>query len=157
MFQPAPQVKAFNLGVLPRSDVPRPVLLQSEGGCYLLFCGTGDAPPRSEGVAIVTFPSCLVSRFGYPNDEALAGHSLFKFGLGFYGVYEVINFSWDHELRLQNRIAFPTVDMPKRRHFVVTFHDSMFECIAASAVAEISTESFSAVVSRVIEALPNDV
>jgi hypothetical protein len=157
MFQPAQQVQAFNLGVVPRSDVPRPVLLQSEGACYLLFEGTADAPPLSDGVAIVTFRSCLISRFGYPNDEALAGHPLFKSGLGFYGVYEVTNSSWDRELRLQNRVAFPTFDMPKRRHFILTFHDSMFECIAASAVAEISAESFSGAVSRVIKVLPNDV
>jgi hypothetical protein len=157
MFQRAQQVQAFNLGFLPRSDVPRPVLLQSEGGCYLLFEGTADAPPRSNGVVIVTFKSCLVSRFGYPNDEALAGHPLFKAGLSFYGVFEVNNSSWDNEIRSQNRVAFPGFNMPKRRHFVVTFHDSMFECIAASAVAVISTDSFSSAVSRVVEALPNDV
>jgi hypothetical protein len=157
MFQPSPQVQALNLGVVPRSDVPRPVLLQSEAACYLVFEGTADTQPRSGGVAIVTFASCLISRFGYPNDEALAGHPLFKSGLRFYGVHEVGNSPWDRELRLQNRIAFPTFDMPKRRHFIVTFHDSMFECIAASAVAEISTESFSSAVSRVIKVLPNDV
>jgi hypothetical protein len=157
MFEPAPQVQTFNLGVLPRSDVPRPVLLQSEGGCYLLFEGTADVPPRSNGVVIVTFKSCLISRFGYPNDEALAGHPLFKSGLRSYGVYEVTNSPWGRELRLQNRVAFPTFDMPKRRHFIITFHDSTFECIATSAVAEISTESFSSAVSRVVKVLPNDV
>jgi hypothetical protein len=157
MFQTAPQVQAFNLGVLPRSDVPRPVLLQSERACYLLFEGTAVGPPRSDGVAIFAFHSCLISRFGYPNDEALAGHPLFKSGLGFYGVFEVTNSSWDRELRLQNRVGFPTFDMPKRRHFIVTFHDSTFECIATSAVAEISAESFSSTVSRVVKVLPNDV
>jgi hypothetical protein len=157
MFQRAQQVQAFNLGVLPRSDVPRPVLLQSEGSCYLLFEGTADALPRSNGVVIVNFKSCLISRFGHPNDEALVGHPLYKAGLGFYGVFEVNNSSWDNEIRSQNRVAFPNFNMPKRRHFIITFHDSMFECIAASAEAEISTESFSDAASRLIEVLANDV
>jgi hypothetical protein len=152
----AQQVQVFSLGVVPRSDVPRPVLLQSELACYLVFDGSQEASSRSEGVVVVSFQSCLVSRFGYPNDEALGGHPLYKAGLRHYGVFEVSNSAWDHELRVQNRVAFPNFDMPKRRHFIVTFHDSMFECIATSAEAEFSTESFSSVVTRVIKGLSND-
>lgn len=149
------QVQAFNLGVLPRSDVPRPVLLQNELACFLLFEGSAEAAPGSEGVAIVSFQSCLVSRFGYPNDEALAGHPLYGVGLKSYRVFEVSNSAWEHGIRMQNRVAFPKFDMPRRRHFIVTFHDSMFECMAASAVAEFSEESFSNVVSRITSGLSN--
>lgn len=152
----AQHIQVLNLGVVPRSDVPRPVLLQSELECYLLFEGSAEASPGSEGVAIVTFQSCLVSRFGYPNDEALAGHPLYKVGLRSYGVFEVSNSSWDHEMRAQNRVAFPKFDMPKRRHFIFTFHDSMFECIAISATAEFSRESFSSGFTRITKNLSNE-
>lgn len=136
----AQQVQVFNLGVVPRSDVPRPVLLQSELKCYLLFEGCAEASPRSKGVAIVSFQRCLVARLGYPNDEALGGNPLYKAGLKQYGVFEVSNSSWEREIQSQNRVVFPKFEMPKRRHFIVTFHDSMFECIAIAAVAEFSGE-----------------
>ena len=148
-------IQAIDLGVRPHSGVPRPVLLQSESACYLLFEGSAKESRDSNVVAIVRFQSCRISRFGYPNDEALPGHPLYKFGLRHYDVYEVSNSPWEHELRAQNRAIFPSFEMPKRRHFVITFHDSTFECIAASAVAELSGESFSGAVSRIAEALAN--
>lgn len=33
----------------------------------------------------------LIYKFGYPNDEVLESHPMYKFGLSFYGLYEVIN------------------------------------------------------------------
>ena len=157
MFRQRQQIQELNLGVSPRSDVPRPVLMQSELTCQLLFEGSADVSSPTNGVVTVTFKSCRVSRFGYPNDEALPGHPLYKYGLRSYGVFEVSNSSWDKEIQAQNRIAFPAFKMQQRRHLIITFHDSMFECIAASAVAEISTESFSSAVARVSKVLPDDV
>jgi hypothetical protein len=157
MNQPALQVQAIDLGIRPHSGVPRPVLLQSESACYLLFEGSTKELPDAGVVAIVKFQSCRISRFGYPNDEALPGHPLYKFGLRHYDAFEVNNSPWEHEIRLQNRVMFPTFDMPKRRHFVITFHDSTFECIAATVEAEITNESISNAVARIAAALANDV
>jgi hypothetical protein len=71
-------------------------------------------------------------KFGYPNDEALPGHPLYPKGLSYYGLFEVLNSSWNKTLAEQNLVSFPDPS-PSRsngRHFVVTFHDSALECIA---------------------------
>jgi hypothetical protein len=151
------QIQAIDIGVKPLSGVPRPVLLQSESACYLLFVGSKKQSPDSDAIAIVKFQSCRIARFGYPNDEALPGHPSYKLGLRYYDVFEVNNSPWELELRLQNRVAFPAFEMPKRRHFVITFHDSTFECIAESTTVEFSDESFQSAVLRIAGVLANDV
>src|SRR6266498_2412308 len=43
-------------------------------------------------------------KYGSPNDEARGSHPLMKYGLGWYGLYQVENSPWIHELMLANRI-----------------------------------------------------
>lgn len=88
-------------------------------------------PSMQEPYAIVGFRSS-VHMFGYPNDEALGGHPLYERGLGFYGAFEVLNSSWIRQIRAMNEVCFPgrSWHFDTERHFALTFHDSMFECIA---------------------------
>src|SRR5262249_17748356 len=70
--------------------------------------------------------------FGPPNDEALSGHPLYRKGLRHYGVCEVKNSSWVRALERMNRVHpshHPRM-FSRYRHFVFTFHDTTFECIA---------------------------
>jgi hypothetical protein len=88
--------------------------------------------PTDEEFAVLRFPVCTIVKFGDPNDEALPGHPLYPKGLGYYGLFEVLDSSWIKTLAEQNLVSFPNPS-PSRgsnRHFVVTFHDSTFECIA---------------------------
>jgi len=70
--------------------------------------------------------------FGPPNDEGLHGHPLAERGLEPYGVFVVSPSSWLRALVRMNAVH------PRHRdehfdglcHFVFTFHDSTFECIA---------------------------
>ena len=107
------------------------MLFHSETDVLLSFdaIGTGDRD-RQELRAIVTFDLCFITRFGYPNDEALGGHPLAKRGLRWYGVFEIIGSSWAAELAARNRISFPNSSSDFGRHFIFTFHDSTFECLA---------------------------
>ncbi len=70
--------------------------------------------------------------FGWPNDDALNGHPLYSRGLSPYDVFEVLNSSWIRSLERMNSVH-PHHD-PARfqqlKHFIFTFHDSTFECIA---------------------------
>jgi hypothetical protein len=88
------------------------------------------APVRS--VAILKFEGVLQYRFGYPNDEALPGHPLYQFGLGYYGFFTVENSPLISEIGKQNefhRQHHPGI-YKKFRHWVVTFHDETLEVIA---------------------------
>jgi hypothetical protein len=81
---------------------------------------------------IVQFIGCYPLAFGPPNDEAIEGHPFYKLGVGPYGCYEIINSPWDRALERANRVHHRHDPNAPRlgRHFILTFHDSTFECIA---------------------------
>jgi hypothetical protein len=140
-------VVKLDFGVIAETGAPAPMLLQTERRTVLLFdtihSDPNDPDRRGKlaGTAVVEFDGCFISKFGYPNDEALPGHPLYGRGLdGFYGFYEVRNPSWLEEIRVQNRVSFSDRANISGRHFIVLLHDSTFECLAddlnVSVVAE---------------------
>ncbi len=88
--------------------------------------------PDHKELAEITFRGMRGHYFGGPNDETLSGHPLYKHGLRFYKAYEVMNSAWIREMMQRNRVHRQHSDsmFAKDRHFILTFHDSMFECVA---------------------------
>lgn len=132
-------VKELNIGILPEAAVSGAALTQSESGDVQLVFNAKKAEARhldSYG-AFVQFKNCLITKFGYPNDEALSGHPLFEAGLSCYGIFEVFNSPWIEDVRIQNRKSFPDFEFKGLRHFIFTFHDSTFECLAEDFVVEL--------------------
>jgi hypothetical protein len=122
--------------------------------CPLILCGDDfvhlayrlnesienwDGVPRSisrdspgELCALVRFKFPSAQMFGEPNDECIPGHPLMARGLQYYSVSEVHNSSWIRALaRLneghphRNATAYAGC-----RHFIFSFHDNVFECVA---------------------------
>lgn len=117
----------------PEPNNAEPVVVQSERVCFLVYWDR-DMIRRA-----LEFTDCSSSKFGYPNDEGRWGHRLHSKGLGSYGVYEVIDSEWLADLRNSNAKAFPDfIAFEGQRHFIFSFHDSTFECIASdfNAVSE---------------------
>lgn len=121
------------LKTIPQSSVgaPMPTLLSDEGTTMVAYVNeVGDGEPDS--MTLVTFWRPKAHMFGPPNDEAFAGHPLASRGLGPYAFFLVKHSSWIRSLEKMNRVH-PDHD-PKRydayQHFVLSFHDSTFECIA---------------------------
>lgn len=92
-----------------------------------------DATTSNEPIAIVVFRHCYALLFGPPNDEAFRGHPLASRGLAPYGSFIVENSSWVRQLEVMNAVH-PHHDrsrfMDGKQHFVLSFHDSTFECVA---------------------------
>lgn len=127
---------------------PLPLVLADESAAVMAFYledrdeawdGTAvrvvDATASDEPIAIVRFRSCYALQFGPPNDEAFSGHPLAARGLEPYGAFVIDESSWLLELERRNAVhrhhgaaAF----LRGKRHFVLTFHDSIVECIAES-------------------------
>ena len=140
-------VVPFSLGgVTPGPEEWGPHVLQNEHLSFLLFDairGNEAGADRSAGTAIVTINGCLSTRFGYPNDEALGGHPLYRRGLRHYRIFEVLNSSWISTMAEQNRLCFPHSDIfASDRHWIFTFQDSTFECVAKSLELEVSNTPF---------------
>jgi hypothetical protein len=145
MFQKQDKVVRFDIGFEPEAAVSGPVLLQTDGNAFLTFNAVRMIPNGNRGAVgtgIIELQRCKVTKFGYPNDEALGGHPLYKHGLAAYGVFEVLSSSWIQQMTEQNRVCFPRTSDSKMRHFIFTFHDSTFECVADGLRATLSTEPY---------------
>jgi hypothetical protein len=116
------------------SNVAGAVVVESEFSTSLMFNAVDG------GIVVVRFIGAIKSQFGYPNDEALGGHPLYRCGLRHYGVFEVEESSWLEQTREQNRVCFPDADWfgDGLHHFVFTFHDGTFECLAKEIKVSIS-------------------
>jgi len=116
---------------LPTPDVgaPKPIVVSDEDSVLLTYRIAGEL------FAVVQFLQFAAYFFGEPNDEAISGHPLADRGLEPYGCYVVEDSSWIRSLERQN--AMHPMHDPARyrkvRHFIVAFHDSTFECVAAAA------------------------
>ncbi len=89
--------------------------------------------------AVVTCNAIYAHFFGPPNDEAFSGHPLSEKGLHPYGVFEVRESSWIQALAKMNsthQSHSPEV-FSQYRHFIISFHDSTFECVGQSLSFEI--------------------
>ncbi len=76
---------------------------------------------ESERFAIIYFNDCADFKLGYPNDEGLDDHPLYGRGLTFYAAHEVVNSSWIRQVGFS---------LANYHHYILTFKDSTFECIA---------------------------
>lgn len=136
----------YDIGFLPEAAVSEAVLLQTELTTILTFSAVRETPDgmrSSVGYGVVQFERCSLAKFGHPNDEARPGHSLYSKGLGAYGVYEVRNSLWSRQTIEMNQQRFPNAPDIAEKHFIFTFHDSTFECLASGLQASVSTEPYS--------------
>ena len=144
LFSKSDEVICHDIGFEPEAAVSGPVLLHTDTSAFLTFNAVRMKEEKREtaGIGVIEILGCSVTKFGYPNDEALRGHPLWKRGLRHYGVFEVLSSSWVREKTEQNRVSFPKTPDSKQRHFIFTFHDSTFECIADDIHPLLSTEPY---------------
>jgi hypothetical protein len=145
------------------SGAPLPTVVADEAGVTLVYFINEPHPdfdgrnPRStahaakdDPIAIIRFTSPSAHYLGPPNDEALNGHPLYARGLRSYSVYEVLHSSWLRTLEQMNAVHpnhTPGL-FSSRRHFIFTFHDSTFECVAEGYTCEITRGTVREVVSQ---------
>ena len=147
----------LDVGIHPEAAVSGAVCLQTESRTFLTFNAMRATDRMSPyggpyleyaGTAVVEFKRCLVSRFGYPNDEARSGIPQYK-GVS-YGIYEVRNSTWIKEVVRLNRYRFPeTTDNYVQKHFLFAFHDDTFECLADDLTLEVVSEPYHVIFERI--------
>jgi hypothetical protein len=144
---------------IPQCDTgsPQATVLASEQSLLVVYVvqhvnehSSGNAPhdfgaeTDGEFVAVVSFELSTVHTFGLPNDETIHGHSLHAKGLKAYGAYEVFNSRWIQQLEQVNSVH-PRHDrqgfLAGKRHFILSFHDSTFECVALGYTIEVLRSS----------------
>lgn len=140
--------KVVPLEGFPQSSIgaPCPAVIATEHSLTLIFF-VEELDPDWDGTsvrvvgldssdeigAVVQFERPSIHTLGPPNDEAFGGHRLAKKGLKPYGAFEVINSEWIQLLEKMNSVHHRHDRerfLKGKRHFIITFHDSVFECIA---------------------------
>lgn len=147
MYIPDNKDTLEELKVLPKSSIgaPCPLVMTDEHKTFLAYIlqdqspnwdGTSVRVIDSDSVCSITIVECVrryAMMFGPPNDEAFDGHPLCSRGLRPYAAFEVRNSSWIRALEQMNRVHDchdPKLFLSTKRHFILAFHDSTFECVA---------------------------
>lgn len=158
------------LAEFPQSSIgaPTPIIVASEQALFVAFyleqrdpsrdgtnCKVVTPDSSDEPVAVVRFSSPSAHFFGPPNDEAFGGHPLTERGLEPYGAFEVLSSSWLRALERMNSVhpQHRPENFATRRHFILTFHDTIFECVAHGFTIEQPSGSLRSVVSRLAASL----
>ena len=118
---------------MPAPASTEPFVIADEGGAILVYrISPSDlsryAPfvQNEEPFCVVRFDGAVFQSLGPPNDEELVQHVLHAKGLRPYGAYEVLASSLVVEW-------WPSIaPVIALRHFIFTFEDSSFECVATS-------------------------
>ncbi len=161
--------------VMPIEDIPQssvgapiPVVLSDEFVTVVAFYlqntpdgwdGTSirmaSSGTEGEPLALVRFSFCYASMFGPPNDEAFEGHPLAKRGLEPYGAFIIENSSWIRRLEEMNSVHpyHKPQRFQARKHYVLSFHDSTFECVADGYTIELHESSIRKILPRMMELL----
>jgi hypothetical protein len=145
----ADTVTALDVGLYPERDAPEPTLLQSRERAILVFAAT--ARDERAVTAVAEFTGCLATRFGYPDDEALPGHPLYRNGLRCYLVSEVLHSSWLRQVYQQHLSVFPHDPAWEQRHFVITLHRSTFECLAENINITVTNDPHHIALLRILQ------
>jgi hypothetical protein len=145
MYEVDRRDSVVQLDGVPQSSpgAPMPVVVASEHTLQLAYLRHGPEPDwndpasidrlrEAEPCALVRFEQPYAYLHGPPNDEAFAGHPLASRGLTPYGAFQVERSSWIRLAEHRNRVhsAHDPSRFEALRHYVFTFHDSTFECLA---------------------------
>ncbi|ADG18437.1 hypothetical protein QF000_003874 [Paraburkholderia atlantica] len=123
----------------PAADAAEPFIVASDRRVILTypiaesdFERFGPFDPDDDPFCAVLFADAVFHRLGPPGDDDLAIHPLSAQGLAGYAVHEVVNSSLCAEIAAvaTDSIAIAAA-APARRHFVITFRASTFECVAS--------------------------
>lgn len=116
----------------PAMDAAEPFIVASDRRVILAypiaesdFERFGPFDPEDDPFCTVLFADAAFHRLGPPGDAALDVHPLAVQGLNSYSVHEVVNSS------LAAEIASVSTLVPALRHFLITFNESTFECVAS--------------------------
>ena len=167
------RVRPYDIGCEPSPSLPAETVIQDGWKTYLMFFAVSKAVGPSGylddlGVAVLDCQHCVMAKFGYPNDEGLPEHPLYRCGMAetASSVLEVVDSAWAAEVDGQGvmsarriwgdrGVAPDWMKDCKSRHFIITLKEKTFECLAAAIAVErfcpTYDEAFAFVLARLSE------
>jgi len=122
----------FDLGMAPDRDTAGAVIVMGEGGMFVTF------PDQIAGTAVVEMVGCKACTHSYSTNLGDDGRPYSYFSLKPGAVYEITDSPW--LLRTEEDLVRRT-NKPLR-HFVFTFGDTTYQCIAEGLRAKLYFGNF---------------
>lgn len=114
------------------SGAPCPSVISNDRELFLTFFLDEDSDFKNQKTIIIKFKIFLKYSFGFPNDEMINQHPYSKLGLESYSFYELDGSDYIETLEKigKKHSYYNAMRWKKFKHYILTFHDNMFECIA---------------------------
>ena len=111
----------------PQPDTVNAAIVIANGPRLTICYGTGE-----DEFAVLTFPRSTELKAGGPNDEALNGHPLYRFGLRPYSIHRIESSPWLQELERRNSVH-PRHDAKEflrdKIHYLFALKEETIECV----------------------------
>lgn len=120
---------------------PSPMIISNDTELYITFYADkyeNETEPQErndiydKGIFTLKFKSYLKYTFGMPGDETIFGHPYYKLGMQSFAFYELKNSDFIKQLEDidKNHSYYNSEKWEHYKHYILTFHDNMFECVA---------------------------
>ncbi|MDQ6479990.1 hypothetical protein [Dyadobacter sp. LHD-138] len=120
---------------------PLPMIVSTDTELFITFYSDQEIksfypnalnPVYSTGVVVLKFKHYLKYTFGIPGNETIEGHPYFKLGMKLFKFYELTNSDLvAHLEKIEKSHQYYNPNKWKDyKHYILTFHDNMFECVA---------------------------
>ncbi len=153
------QVVNANLGFRPEA-VCDPLVFGYTGTLTFCFLVTDTAEPDALDGRLAVFKtrSCLLYKYGYPNDEAQIFHSLCQSAAMRGGtIARVLDSAWLAEIEALNRKSFPESNITRHfEHWVFAFKETVLEVIVKDMSWTITEKPYDTVRMEMLEWLMGD-
>lgn len=120
---------------------PSPTILSNDNDLFITFYVNRvnkSAVPKQlntvydTGIVTLKFNVYLKYTFGLPSNETIQGHPYNKLGMKSFSFYELRNSDFITSLQEIEKVHlyYNPEKWKTYKHYILTFHDNMFECIA---------------------------
>ncbi len=120
---------------------PSPTIVSNDSELFIAFYAdkeikTLEPKERNtiydKGIFALKFKKYLKYIFGLPGNETIQGHPYSKLGMKSFSFYELKNSNLIKDLQEIEKIHsyYNPEKWLNYKHYILTFHDNMFECIA---------------------------
>ena len=120
---------------------PSPIILSSDNELFVAFYANKESlltVPQERnivydtGVWVLKFKAYLKFAFGIPGNETIQGHPYSKLGMKSFSFYKLKDSDLIRSLQDIEKVHpyYNPEKWTEYEHYILTFHDNMFECIA---------------------------
>ncbi|MES1221433.1 MAG: hypothetical protein ABUT20_38385 [Bacteroidota bacterium] len=120
---------------------PSPTIISNDNELFIAFYADKESTSTipqvrntiyDTGIFALKFKMYLKYTFGLPGEETMQGHPYSKFGMKPYSFYELRKSDFIKSLQDIEKVhpAYNPEKWKMYKHYILTFHDNMFECIA---------------------------